>query len=155
MRTFTSIDELAAAVGETLGPGPWYPVEQRRVDLFADATDDHQWIHIDPVRAAAGPYGGTIAHGYLTLSLLPALVGGLYRVDGVRMGVNYGLNRVRFPAPVRVGGAVRAAATIGRVEPVEGGAQVLTTVTVDSDAGGKPVCVAETVSRLYVGPTSA
>ncbi|MEV6812649.1 MaoC family dehydratase [Micromonospora sp. NPDC051296] len=152
MRIFAGIDDLAAAVGETIGPGPWYPVDQRRVDLFADATDDHQWIHVDPARAAAGPYGGTIGHGYLTLSLLPALVGRLYRVDGVRMGVNYGLNRVRFPAPVRVGSAVRAVATIGEVSRIEGGAQVFTTVTVDSDAGGKPVCVAETVSRLYGGP---
>ncbi|PZG24288.1 dehydratase [Micromonospora craterilacus] len=152
MRIFAGIDDLAAAIGETVGPGPWYPVDQRRVDLFADATDDHQWIHVDPARAAAGPYGGTIAHGYLTLSLLPALVGRLYRVDGVRMGVNYGLNRVRFPAPVRVGSAVRAVATIGEVSRIESGAQVVTTVTVDSDAGGKPVCVAETVSRLHSGP---
>ena len=151
MRIFASIDELAAAVGETLGPGPWYPVDQRRVDLFADATDDHQWIHVDPARAATGPYGGTIAHGYLTLSLLPALVGRLYKVSGVAMGVNYGLNRVRFPAPVRVGSAVRAAATIAEVSRIEGGAQMVATVTVESDAGGKPVCVAETVSRLYGG----
>ncbi|MGK5741063.1 MaoC family dehydratase [Micromonospora sp. URMC 103] len=149
MRTFASIDELAAATGETLGPGPWQRIEQKRVDLFADATDDHQWIHVDPERAAAGPFGATVAHGYLTLSLLPALVGALYRVEGVGMGVNYGLNRVRFPAPVRVGSAVRASATIADVSPVDGGVQVVTAVTVDSDAGGKPVCVAETVSRLY------
>ncbi|MET8045820.1 MaoC family dehydratase [Micromonospora sp. NPDC005215] len=149
MRVFSSFEELATAVGETLGPGPWERIEQSRVDLFADATDDHQWIHLDPVRAAAGPFGGTIAHGYLTLSLLPALAGRLYRVEGVAMGVNYGLNRVRFPAPVRVGAAVRAAATIAEVSPVTGGVQVVATVTVDSDSGGKPVCVAETVSRLY------
>ncbi|WBB68036.1 MaoC family dehydratase [Micromonospora sp. WMMD812] len=152
MRTFASIDDLAAAVGETVGPGPWQRVDQQRVDLFADATDDHQWIHVDPERAAAGPFGGTVAHGYLTLSLLPALVGALYRVEGVRMGVNYGLNRVRFPAPVRVGSAVRASATVAEVSPVDGGVQVVTQVTVESDAGGKPVCVAETVSRLYPGP---
>ncbi|MEU4569859.1 MaoC family dehydratase [Micromonospora sp. NPDC023956] len=151
MRIFTDTDDLAAAVGETIGPGPWTPVDQRRVDLFADATDDHQWIHVDAERAAAGPFGGTIAHGYLTLALLPALVTGLYRVDGLRMGVNYGLNRVRFPAPLRVGGAVRASATIVEVSPVEGGVQLVASVTVHSDAGGKPVCVAETVSRLYTG----
>ncbi|MFG3557188.1 MaoC family dehydratase [Micromonospora sp. NPDC047557] len=149
MRVFTSLDELTAAVGETLGPGPWQRIEQDRVDLFADATDDHQWIHIDPVRAAAGPFGATIAHGYLTLSLLPALAGQLYRVQGVGMGVNYGLNRVRFPAPLRVGAAVRATAVIAEVSPVSGGVQMVTAVTVESDAGGKPVCVAETVSRLY------
>ncbi|MCZ7374812.1 MaoC family dehydratase [Micromonospora sp. WMMC250] len=152
MRVFSSFEELAAAVGETFGPGPWRPVEQKRVDLFADATDDHQWIHLDPARAAAGPFGGTIAHGYLTLSLLPTLAGQLYRVDGVTMGVNYGLNRVRFPAPVRVGTAVRATATIAEVTPVSGGVQVVATVTVESDGGGKPVCVAETVSRLYRAP---
>ncbi|MEU8179222.1 MaoC family dehydratase [Micromonospora sp. NPDC049044] len=149
MRVFSSFEELASAVGETLGPGPWERIEQSRVDLFADATDDHQWIHLDPVRAAAGPFGGTVAHGYLTLSLLPALAGRLYRVQGVAMGVNYGLNRVRFPAPVRVGTAVRAAATIAEVSPVAGGVQMVATVTVESDSGGKPVCVAETVSRLY------
>ncbi|WP_433124572.1 MaoC family dehydratase [Micromonospora sp. CA-240977] len=149
MRVFSSFEELASAVGETLGPGPWERIEQSRVNLFADATDDHQWIHLDPARAAAGPFGGTIAHGYLTLSLLPALAGRLYRVEGVAMGVNYGLNRVRFPAPVRVGAAVRAAATIAEVSPVTGGVQLVATVTVESDSGGKPVCVAETVSRLY------
>ncbi|MGC5290536.1 MaoC family dehydratase [Micromonospora sp. DT231] len=149
MRVFSSFEELAGAVGETIGPGPWERIEQSRVDLFADATDDHQWIHLDPVRAASGPFGGTVAHGYLTLSLLPALAGRLYRVQGVAMGVNYGLNRVRFPAPVRVGAAVRAAATIAEVSPVAGGVQMVATVTVASDSGGKPVCVAETVSRLY------
>ncbi|MEH1101400.1 MaoC family dehydratase [Micromonospora sp. CPCC 205561] len=155
MRTFASVDELAAAVGETLGPGPWQRIEQGRVDLFADATDDHQWIHLDAERAAAGPYGGTIAHGYLTLSLLPALVGRLYRVGGVRMGVNYGLNRVRFPAPVPVGSAVRAVATIAEVSPVDGGVQLVTNAVVECDAGAKPVCVAETVSRLYPGAAAA
>lgn len=151
MRIFASTDELAAAVGESLGPGDWYRVDQKRVDIFADATDDHQWIHLDAERAAAGPFGGTIAHGFLTLALIPALVRGLYRVDGVRLGVNYGLNRVRFPAPVRVGAAIRAAATIAEVTPVDGGVQTVLAVTVTVDGGGKPVCVAETVSRLLVG----
>ncbi|MEV0729675.1 MULTISPECIES: MaoC family dehydratase [Polymorphospora] len=150
MRTFGSPAELAAAVGDILGPGRWHPVGQDRVDLFADATDDHQWIHVDPRRAAAGPFRGTVAHGYLTLSLLPALVRDVYRVDGVRMGVNYGLNRVRFPAPLRTGGRIRASVRIDAVTEAAGGLQVVKTVTVDSDGGGRPVCVAETVSRLYL-----
>ena len=149
MRTFASLDELAAAVGQTLGPGDWFPVEQGRVNGFAEATDDRQWIHVDPERAAAGPFGGTVAHGYLTLSLLPVLVGRLYRVAGVRMAINYGLNRVRFPAPLRVGASVRGTLVIASVTPVDGGVQLVGAVTVGSDAGGKPVCVAETVSRLY------
>ncbi len=142
------IDELRP--GATFGPGPWLTVEQERIDAFAAATGDEQWIHVDPERAAAGPFGGTVAHGYLTLSLLPVLVGGLYRVDGVRMGVNYGLNRVRFPAPLPSGASVRASAEIVSVDPVAGGAQVVTRVTVHSDRGDKPVCVAETVTRLYL-----
>ncbi|MET8281580.1 MaoC family dehydratase [Micromonospora sp. NPDC005174] len=153
MRVFTSVDELAAAVGETLGPGPWQRIDQDRVNLFADATDDHQWIHVDPERAAAGPFGAPIAHGFLTLSLVPALAGQLYRVEGIAMGVNYGLNRVRFPAPLRVGAAVRASAVIAEVSPVSGGVQMVTAVTVHSDGGDKPVCVAETVSRLYRAAT--
>ncbi|GIF72480.1 MaoC family dehydratase [Asanoa siamensis] len=149
-REFASVDELTAAVGETLGPGGWLPIDQSRVDLFADATDDHQWIHVDPERAAQGPFGGPVAHGFLTLSLLPSLVGALYTVKGTRMGVNYGLNRVRFPAPVRVGTSVRVRAEIVSVDAVTGGVQLVAKATVESDAGDKPVCVAETVSRLYV-----
>jgi acyl dehydratase len=151
MRVFASVAELAASVGETIGPGEPFPVEQARVDAFADATGDHQWIHVDPQRAAAGPFGGTVAHGYLTLSLLPALMGKLYRVEGLRMAINYGLNRVRFPAPLRVGSAVRATAVISAVEPVPGGYQLVTTVTVTADGADKPCCVAETVSRYYAG----
>ncbi|MFK3979793.1 MaoC family dehydratase [Micromonospora sp. NPDC050397] len=149
MRTFASPAELAASAGESFGPGRWHQVDQGRVSLFADATDDHQWIHVDPERAAAGPFGGTVAHGYLTLSLLPALVTELYQVRGVRMGINYGLNRVRFPAPVRVGTRIRATAAIVEVVAVTGGLQVVTEVTVESEAGGKPVCVAQTISRFY------
>ncbi|MFC6016690.1 MaoC family dehydratase [Plantactinospora solaniradicis] len=149
MRTFASIAELAGAVGEIIGPGPWFRVEQDRVNAFADATGDHQWIHIDPERAATGPYGTTVAHGYLTLSLLPALMQDVYQVKGVRMGINYGLNRVRFPAPLRTGDAVRISAEIVAVEPVPGGVQLVTRVTVEPDRGGKPCCVAETVTRLY------
>jgi acyl dehydratase len=150
MKTFASVEELAAAAGTTIGPGQWRTIDQHRVDTFADATDDHQWIHVDPQRAAAGPFGGTIAHGYLTLSLLPSMVGELFSVSGVRMGVNYGSNKVRFPAPVRVGAKIRATAELVSVEPVDGGVQVVTRVTVQTDGGGKPACVADTVSRLYV-----
>ncbi|SDY90601.1 Acyl dehydratase [Micromonospora pattaloongensis] len=150
MRTFASPAELIAAVGETIGPGPWHPIEQSRVDAFAGATGDHQWIHTDPQRAAAGPFGGTIAHGYLTLSLIPWLMRDLYTVAGARMGVNYGLNKVRFPAPLRTGRSVRASATIAEATPVSGGGvQLVVTVVISSDGGEKPVCVAETVSRVY------
>jgi acyl dehydratase len=152
MRVFASIEELAKSAGKEIGPGSAWPVTQDRVDMFADATGDHQWIHVDPERAAAGPFGGTVAHGYLTLSLLPVLVQDLYRVEGVAMGINYGLNRVRFPAPLRVGSAIRATVTLDSVEPVAGGYQVVATVTVLADGADKPCCVAQTVSRLYPQP---
>lgn len=155
MRTFASVGELAGAVGETLGPGPSILVDQDRIQAFADATDDHQWIHLDAERAAAGPFGGTIAHGYLTLSLLPALASSLYRVDGVVMGVNYGLNKVRFPSPVRSGSTVQATARIDSVEEIPGGVQVVATVTVTANGSEKPCCVAESVSRLYLAPASS
>jgi acyl dehydratase len=149
MRVFSSVEDLAKAVGETIGPGEPVAVEQDRVNLFADATGDHQWIHVDPERAAAGPFGGTVAHGYLTLSLIPVLMQELYRVEGVRMAVNYGLNKVRFPAPVRVGSAVRASVELLSMEPVAGGYQLAARVTVTADGAGKPCCVAETLSRVY------
>ncbi|MFW6689503.1 MaoC family dehydratase [Streptomyces sp. MAR4 CNX-425] len=146
-RTFTSVDELKDAVGEHLGLSDWVEVDQRRVDLFAEATGDHQWIHVDPERAAEGPFGGTIAHGYLTLSLLPLFAAQLVAVDGVRMGVNYGTNKVRFPAPVPVGSRLRASATIVDVTEVTGGVQLAVRYTVEREGGEKPVCVAESVSR--------
>lgn len=149
MRTFATVDEMAGAVGEVLGPGPLYPVTQARIQLFADATDDHQWIHLDPERAAAGPFGGTIGHGFLTLSLLPVLLGQLFRVDDVGMRVNYGLNRVRFPAPLPAGAAVRATATITSAERAAGGWQFVLSVTVTADGAEKPCCVAEWVGRFY------
>ncbi len=149
MRVFAHPSELLDAVGETFGPGPGLLVDQDRIAAFADATDDHQWIHLDPERATAGPFGGTIAHGYLTLSLLPVLVRGLYRCDGSRMIVNYGLNRVRFPAPLRSGSTVRATAVLSAAEPVTGGIQTVLTVTVLADGAEKSCCVAESVSRLY------
>ncbi|MEV4439364.1 MaoC family dehydratase [Streptomyces sp. NPDC049577] len=146
-RIFSSPGELRAAVGEEFGPSDWLAVDQRRIDLFAEATGDHQWIHVDPARAAAGPFGTTIAHGYLTLSLLPAFLPQLLRVENVRMGVNYGVNKVRFPAPVPAGSRLRATARLAGVTEVPGGLQVTAVVTVEREGGDKPVCVAEAVSR--------
>ncbi|MFC8917255.1 MaoC family dehydratase [Streptomyces sp. NPDC047821] len=148
-RIFTSADELRGAVGEQLGHSDWLEVEQKRIDLFAEATGDHQWIHVDPERAAAGPFGTTIAHGYLTLSLLPLFVPQIMRVEGMRMGVNYGTNKVRFPAPVPVGSRLRATARLEDVTDAGGGVQVTAVVTVEREGGDKPVCVAESVSRYY------
>ncbi|KUL33816.1 dehydratase [Streptomyces sp. NRRL F-4489] len=148
-RVFGSVEELRAAVGEELGPSDWLEIDQRRIDLFAEATGDHQWIHVDPEKAAAGPFGTTIAHGYLTLSLLPALVPRLMRVENVAMGINYGTNKVRFPAPVPVGSRLRARARIAEVAEVTGGVQLTTVVTVEREGGEKPVCVAESVSRFH------
>ena len=148
--TTIAVSDLPNRVGEALGPGPWHQVTQEQIDLFADATGDHQWIHVDRERAKAGPFGTTIAHGYLTLSLLPTLMPQILSVGGVRMGINYGVNKVRFPAPVPAGSNVRVAAKILSVEPVAGGAfQVVTECTIERDGGDKPVCVAETVSRYY------
>ncbi|MFB7633354.1 MaoC family dehydratase [Streptomyces sp. NPDC056149] len=149
-RVFGSVEELRAAVGEELGPSDWLEIDQRRIDLFADATGDHQWIHVDQEKAAAGPFGTTIAHGYLTLSLLPVLVPQLLRVDNVKMGINYGTNKVRFPAPVPVGSRLRARATVAEVAEVTGGVQLTTVVTVEREGGEKPVCVAESVSRFHL-----
>ncbi|XKK60055.1 MaoC family dehydratase [Streptomyces sp. ARC32] len=149
-RIFASADDVKAAVGEQLGYTDWVEVDQKRIDLFAEATGDHQWIHVDPAKAAAGPFGTTIAHGYLTLSLLPLFGPQLIQVEGVKMGVNYGTNKVRFPSPVPVGSRLRATATITAVEDVKGGVQVSVAFTVEREGGDKPVCVAESVSRYYV-----
>ncbi|MFF6778240.1 MaoC family dehydratase [Streptomyces sp. NPDC012637] len=148
-RIFTSADELRAGVGEQLGHSEWLEIEQKRIDQFAEATGDHQWIHVDPERAAAGPFGRTIAHGYLTLSLLPTLVPQIMRVEGMKMGLNYGTNKVRFPAPAPVGSRLRATAVLTEVTEAGGGVQVTATVTVEREGGDKPVCVAESVSRYY------
>ncbi|MGV9689897.1 MaoC family dehydratase [Streptomyces sp. NPDC003444] len=148
-RIFTSAEELRAGVGEQLGHSDWLEVDQKRIDLFAEATGDHQWIHVDPERAAAGPFGTTIAHGYLTLSLLPVFVPQILAVEGVRMGINYGTEKVRFPAPVPVGSRLRATAVLAKVEEVSGGVQVTAVVTVEREGSEKPVCVAESVSRYY------
>jgi acyl dehydratase len=150
MRTFASADELRAAVGEHLGYSDWHVVDQERVNLFADATGDHQWIHVDPERAKAGPFGTTIAHGYLTLSLIPMLMGEVVSYSGVTMGVNYGCNKVRFPAPVPVGSRVRAGAELAECEEVGGGAlQIVMRVSISVEGQEKPSCVAETVARMY------
>jgi acyl dehydratase len=150
MRVFADLHELRAAVGSTLGPSDWITVDQTQIDGFADATGDHQWIHVDPQRAAAGPFGATIAHGFLTLSLVPVLLQSLYRIESVKMAVNYGLNRVRFPAPVPVGSRLRASAEVAEVEEVQGGVQIVMRTTIERDGGEKPVCVAETVVRCYL-----
>ncbi|MFI9775221.1 MaoC family dehydratase [Streptomyces sp. NPDC051956] len=149
-RVFATVDELRAAVGEQLGYSDWVEIEQKRIDQFADATGDHQWIHVDPERAKDGPFGTTIAHGYLTLSLLPLFGPQLIQVDGMKMGVNYGTNKVRFPAPVPAGSRLRATAKITGVDDVPGGVQVSVAFTVERDGGDKPVCVAESVSRYYL-----
>ena len=150
MRVFDDPAALAAAAGEHLGHSDWVQVDQARIDAFAAATGDNQWIHVDAARAAAGPFGGTVAHGYLTLSLIPALSWQIYRVEGVRMGVNYGLDRVRFPAPLVAGSRVRAGIQLLTVTPVAGDAlQIAAEVTVEREGGGKPICVAHTLSRVY------
>jgi acyl dehydratase len=148
MRVFHGIAELERAVGAHLGYSGWHTVTQQQIDTFAEATGDHQWIHVDPVRAAEGPFGTTIAHGYLTLSLVPMLVWEIYRVEGIRMGVNYGSNKVRFPAPVPVGSKVRAGVELLSVTPGGGGCQVVARVTLEREGGDKPVCVADAVSVL-------
>jgi acyl dehydratase len=140
---------LAAQAGADLGRTGWMEITQDRVDRFADATDDHQWIHVDAERARGGPFGGTIAHGYLTLSLLIPLFSELLEVRGVSMGVNYGLNKVRFPAPVRVGAKIRLAGRLGEVTDVPGGVQVVADFTVEVDGSDKPACVAQAVYRYY------
>ncbi|MGH6657774.1 MAG: MaoC family dehydratase [Actinocrinis sp.] len=151
MRVFAAPEELKQAVGTEIGASGWLTIDQSRIDRFADATGDHQWIHVDPQRAKDGPFGTTIAHGFLTLSLIPVLVAEIYRVDGVRMAVNYGLNRVRFVNPVPVDSAVRAILRLVAVDEVGGGGLQLTgNVTVEIQGAEKPAAVAETLSRLYV-----
>lgn len=148
MRTFHGLDELEAVVGEELGVSDWQTVTQEQVDTFAEATGDHQWIHVDVERAEKGPFGGTIAHGYLTLSLIPSLVWQIYTVEGLSMGINYGSNKVRFPTPVPVGSRVRARASLTALNRGPHGAQSVVTVTVELEGSDKPACVAETVSVL-------
>ncbi|GAA3230184.1 MaoC family dehydratase [Dactylosporangium siamense] len=151
MRTFASAGELLAAVGEVLGHSGWREVSQEQINLFAEATGDHQWIHIDPEKAAAGPFGTTIAHGFLTLSMLPVLASEVYRVEGVRMGINYGLDKVRFPATLPVGSKVRATVQLLVADDLgEGWLQLKNKVTIEREGHEKPVCVAESLTRLLI-----
>jgi acyl dehydratase len=150
MERFESPEALRQAAGTHLGHSAWRVIDQDQVNRFADATGDHQWIHVDLERAAAGPFGGTIAHGFLTLSMLPEMVFELLSVGGVRMVINYGLNRVRFVNPVRVGSRVRAGAELTAVEEVKGGLQATVTVTFEIDGEEKPACVAESLMRFYI-----
>ncbi|GAA4468706.1 MaoC family dehydratase [Phytohabitans houttuyneae] len=148
MRTVHGLEELTSLAGTTLGPGDWWEITQDRIDRFADATDDHQWIHVDPERASGGPFGGTIAHGYLTVSLLVPMWSELLRIDGIGMGVNYGLNKVRFPAPLPVGSKIRLHARVESVRVAAAGAVDLTVaMTVEREGGDKPVAAAEVIYR--------
>jgi len=149
-REFAHLSDLQPLVGQELGVSDWITVDQHRIDLFAAATDDHQWIHVDETRAAEGPFGATVAHGFLTLSLLPPFFASGFKIDGIRMGINYGLNRVRFPTPVRVGSRLRARFKLLAYEPLDGGAQLTVQVTVEIEGSDKPACVAESVSRRYL-----
>ena len=149
-KTYAHLADLAPLVGQPLGSSGWVTIDQARIDQFAQATGDHQWIHVDPVRAAAGPFGAPIAHGFLTLSLLPMLFESGFAVADVHMGVNYGLNRVRFVSPVKVGSRVRAHFKLLTYEPLDGGAQLTVEATIELEGSAKPACVAETVSRRYV-----
>ncbi len=149
--TINGIDELKTRVGDELGVSDWREVSQQDIDRFAEVTGDDQWIHVDVERAKQTPFGGTIAHGYYTLSLAPVFSYELFELTGVAMGINYGANKVRFPAPLPVGSRVRMRMTLQDVQDIAGGAQMTMLLTFESDGGDKPVCVAETLSRVYAG----
>jgi acyl dehydratase len=148
MRVFRTFDEVGAAAGEQLGTSEWLEIDQERVNAFADATGDHQWIHVDVDRAKAGPFGGTIAHGYLTLSLIPQFSAQIFSLETPGARLNYGVNKVRFPNPVRVGAKLRATATLSEVTDLPAGKQLITTYVVEIEGEDKPACVAETVVLL-------
>jgi acyl dehydratase len=149
VKIFESVAAFRTSQGEHLGYSDWHVITQDRVNAFAEATGDHQWIHVDPAAAAHGPFRGTVAHGYLTLALIPMLAVEVFQVDGVRMGVNYGLNRVRFPAPLPTGSSVRAGVRPLSIEDIDGGVHIVNEVTIERAGGDKPCCVAETVVRYY------
>ena len=150
MKSFATLAELEPLVGEHIADSDWIEVTQERIQLFADATNDHQWIHVDPERARAGPFGTTIAHGFMTLSLLPEMSASAMQILNTRMGVNYGLNRVRFPAPVPAGSRLRGRFKLLKFEPLEGGAQLTFEVRMEREGADKPVCIAESVGRRFV-----
>jgi len=150
MRVFSGVDELKGAVGESLGTSDWLSVDQKRIDQFADATGDHQWIHVDPERAKDGPFGTTIAHGFLTLSLIPIFTPQVFRVENVKMGINYGVNKVRFTSPVPVNSRLRGSYELTSVDDVTGGVQVVNKVTLELEGSERPACVAETLVRYYL-----
>ena len=150
MRTFAKLADLQPLVGEHIADSDWIEVTQERIQLFAEATNDHQWIHVDVERAKAGPFGAPVAHGFMTLSLLPEMGASAMEVLDTRMGVNYGLNRVRFPAPVPAGSRVRGRFKLLRYEAIEGGAQLTFEVLMEREGSEKPVCVAESVGRRFV-----
>lgn len=150
MEIYRSVDDLKGAVDKELGPTEWLTVEQSRVDGFADDTEDHQWIHVDVERAATGPFGATVAHGFLTLSLVPYFLNKLRAIEDARMGVNYGLNKVRFPYPVRVGSRIRGRSTLVQFDQIEDDVvQLVNRVTIEVEGSEKPGCVADLVSRQY------
>jgi acyl dehydratase len=150
LKTYAHLAELEALVGTSIGVSDWHDIDQARIDAFAHVTGDNQWIHVDPSRAASGPFGTTVAHGHLTLSLLPVMVMSAFKIADVRMSVNYGLNRVRFPAPVPVGSRLRGHFELLSFEALSGGAQIIANVTIERESHAKPVCVAESVARHFV-----
>ena len=151
MRTITGIEELKGLEGETLGTSDWHEVTQKDINAFADVTGDHQFIHVDPERAKQTPFGGPIAHGYYTLSLAPYLSDQAFELKGFAMAVNYGLNKVRFPAPLPVGSRVRLHAKLANYDEIPGGGQITLELTFEREGGDKPVCVAESLARVYAG----
>jgi acyl dehydratase len=154
MRKFESLSELQTLIGQEIAVSDWVDIDQKRIDLFAEVTGDHQWVHVDPVRAATGPFGATIAHGFLTLSLLPLLSASAMSIGDVKMGVNYGLNKVRFPSPVKVGSRLRGRISLVAMEPLPPmgalrGYQLTLSVIMECEGADKPACIAESVSRRY------
>lgn len=150
MRSFENLIDLQPLVGQEIGTSDWHTIDQQRIDQFAQATGDHQWIHVDPERAAAGPFGTTVAHGFLTLSLMALMYDSAFEVRNSRMGVNYGLNRVRFTAPVPVNSRLRGRFKLLAYEAIEGGAQLTVEVTMEREGSDKPVCVAQSLTRRFV-----